>query len=356
MDSIAASHRTANRLAIATMRSFDFASAEYLALFRRAQCSAFQHPDWLVPFYERLVKPPHADAAVVVGRRATTGELALVVPLLQRRIGESTLAEYASLGVCDYALPVVCPDLIAECRRDAALKVALRNALGQHDALRIAPVPSDGLDAWAALIGQPPTPLGFGAHAVACDEPYAEWHARTRSPRRLRDIGRKRRQLERTCGALRFEIVRGATLREAFAAARCFRKGRFTDDPLQDEAFFEFYIDVAMRGAASGFARTYRLSCGSETIAVLFGITHGRRFCYLILGGDYGAYGRYSPGMIMFDAVMEQWFEGGGQVFDFTIGDEPFKAAFGCGRTPMYQFMRTNTAHSASGGDRRWQD
>jgi len=35
---------------------------------------------------------------------------------------------------------------------------------------------------------------------------------------------------------------------------------------------------------------------------------------------------------------MAAWAAEGGTMFDFTIGDEAFKAGFGCTRTSMYEF------------------
>mgnify|MGYP000949867055 FL=1 len=113
---------------------------------------------------------------------------------------------------------------------------------------------------------------------------------------------------------------------------------------MQRDDFHAFYVEVAERGAQSGLARTYRLSCGGETVAVLFGLIDGDRFCYLVLGCDYASFGRFSPGMIMFDDAMRDWFGSGGAVFDFTIGDEAFKAAFGCRRTAMLRFRGDGAA------------
>lgn len=49
-------------------------------------------------------------------------------------------------------------------------------------------------------------------------------------------------------------------------------------------------------------------------------------------------YARYSPGFLVLDHVMAEWAAGGGTIFDFTIGDEPFKADFGCSRTTVHEF------------------
>jgi CelD/BcsL family acetyltransferase involved in cellulose biosynthesis len=50
--------------------------------------------------------------------------------------------------------------------------------------------------------------------------------------------------------------------------------------------------------------------------------------------------------MILFARAMEDWFGNGGEVFDFTIGDEAFKNALGCVRTPMYRFLLTGSTRA----------
>ncbi len=158
-------------------------------------------------------------------------------------------------------------------------------------------------------------------------------------------------------GILTLEIADPDSIPDTMMAARQFRQGRFRDDPMQSAAGLEFYVAVAASGQRSGLARTYRLTCGGETAAVLFGIVHHRRFHYLVLGCDYATFGRFSPGMIMFAHAMGDWFENGGDIFDFTIGDEAFKAALRCKRTPMHRFSQLGNASArgelvmADGGD-----
>src|ERR1043165_10102973 len=85
---------------------------EYRALFLRARCSAFQHPDWLVPLY-RLAVRQRVEPFVMVGRHAHSGELAAVVPLVRRRTGAAIALGYAFLEVTDYACPIIDP-LVAD--------------------------------------------------------------------------------------------------------------------------------------------------------------------------------------------------------------------------------------------------
>jgi len=304
---------------------FDFTSDEYRALLLRARCSAFQHPDWLVPLY-RLAERQRVEPFVVVGRRAGTGELAVVVPLVRRRTGAGIAIGYAFLEVTDYACPVADP-LVAGDR--GALSKRFLHALGSFDRLEIAPVREDDLAAWAPLLPSAPAALGFGAHHVQRRVAPGAHLAR-----KIRRLGKY--------GALRLDVVEPGDIPAVMMAARRFRHGRFRADPVQVDPSFDFYVDVAR----SGLARVYRLSCGNDLVAVLFGLMLRGRFYYLVLGCDYANYKRFSPGMIMFARAMEDWFDSGGEVFDFTIGDEAFKSALGCVRTPMYGFALTGSARA----------
>jgi len=303
---------------------FDFASEEYRALLRRSRCSPFQHPDWLAPFYRTLVRSHHVEPLVIVGRAIDSGVLALVVPLVRRRTGSGFAIEYAFLGVTDYALPVIDPATVAA--DDGRLARDFLQSLGRFDRLEIAPVRQDNLVAWRSLLPTGPAALGFGAHHMRLQSPPKSGPGLARKARRLAERG-----------PLKLDIAPSDEIRQTMMAARRFRRGRFQDDPMQGEASFDFYVEVAMRDR---LARTYRLWCGDDLVAVLFGLVQGRRFHYLVLGCDYPRYGRFSPGMIMFARAMGHWFDGGGEIFDFTIGDETFKSALGCERTPMYRFVQ----------------
>lgn len=306
---------------------FDFGSAEYRDFFARCGLTPFQHPDWLAAFYRRLPGPAGYQPLILVGRHEASGDLACVVPLLRNDSAAPPRVTFAFLGVTDYACPVFDPAVVDGMR----LAEALDRIVGRH-ALDIAPIHHDHLPLWEKLLGQRGAPMEFGSHAVAVTQPVAEWRRGKYGPNQLNGLPRKVRRLAEK-GELKFETLSGSEARAAIDQAAKLRRGRFPGDPLQVEVSAQFYGDVA--ASAHGLARTFRLSCSGQTAAVMFGLVHRRRFHYVILAGDYGVFGRYSPGLLIMDLAIEAWAEQGGEVFDFTIGDEPFKSAFGCVRTPM---------------------
>ncbi|WP_041164238.1 GNAT family N-acetyltransferase [Mesorhizobium opportunistum] len=320
---------SARPIVIEAADSFDFGSVEYRRLFSGASASAFQHPDWLTAFY-RNIAPAHGAEPLVITGRDSDGELQLVVPLVRR--GDRAI-EYAFLGVTDYACPIVARGVTfsAQTRRH------FREVLGHHADLRIGPVHHSHLHEWRQLLGSEPSALDFGAHAVRYGFPYAEWRRTNLGRRGAGSLDRKARRLSEA-GGLKLELVGPDNVRQALVAARGFRAGRFPDDPMQTPYGLEFYIDVATNGARSGLARTYRLASKDGPVAFVFGLIDGDFFRYILLACDYGAHARHSPGRVALDQVMAAWAAEGGKAFDFTIGDEPFKADFGCTRTTMHEF------------------
>ena len=59
------------------------------------------------------------------------------------------------------------------------------------------------------------------------------------------------------------------------------------------------------RERAKASARTYRLSLDGASVGYVFGLTWNGRFHYLLIGCDYAAHGRHSPGLILYDMIIE---------------------------------------------------
>ena len=304
--------------------SFDFGSAEYRELLAASNATAFQHPDWLGPFYRMLVPAHGVEPHIVVGRDA--GALQLVLPLTRC----ATSVDYAFLDVTDYACPVMRPGALEAV---AALPAKLRAALGGAT-LTISPVHQEHVANWRMLLGVEPRQLPFSAHSLPVAGSSPGGTPRHFSARRRNDLGRKASRL----GPLELEIVHGNAIAQLFVEAQAFRRGRFENDPLQLDHGLEFYSEVATRGDLSGLSRTFRLSHDGRTVAMLFGLIDGSHFRYIILACDYARYADYSPGLLIFDRAIASWADAGGEVFDFTIGDEPYKRELGCTPTPMFAF------------------
>ncbi|WP_279481825.1 GNAT family N-acetyltransferase [Aureimonas sp. SK2] len=263
-----------------------------------------------------------------------------MLPLILRRLKGVRLLETADLGVGDYAAPIVSRQARARLAADRDLRARVRDTLPGHDILRLRPVRPEQVDAWRLFFDAGLVPLDFAAHATALSAPYAAWRKTALTPSFTKYLDRRRRRWE-AAGTLRLDRLEGEEAAQAVGEIRRLRAGRFAGDPIQGEAVETFYAGVAREGR--GFVHLYRLSDGGVPAAYAFCIAHAGRLLYLLIGCDYAAFSRHSPGLVLYDMMMEDWSREPDAVFDFTIGDEPFKRDFATVATPMQMLIATPT-------------
>lgn len=320
---------------------FDFQSPEYTAFYDLYGRSAFQHPIWLSNFYKTIV-PNRTSQPIIITIRQSDGLLAAVIPMLLREKLGVKLLEPAELGVTDYCAPLINPDALKDDDFKAQIRLLYSDILPSHDVLRIQKIRSEDLDLWQALFDFPHVQQDFSAHATPLADSHASWSSTALSSSMRKSLRRKRNKFERETDA-KCEQVAFEDVPKAMDELQNYRKGRFEGDLIQSEAGLEFYKHIAADGHKSGYARIYRLSLGDEVLGYTFGVTHKGIFYYLLIGCDYDNFGKFSPGYLMYDYMIEDWINRGGDTFDFTIGDEEFKENFGTKPTKMFSISHGQT-------------
>lgn len=324
---------------LAVESDFEFKSSQYRDLFACSNATGFQSPTWLSCFYS-ILAPAHPVQPWIVTFRQK-GRLEGLVALIKRQRSGIVLLEATDLGVSDYAAPVFSPGLEKQLHGDSSLQMAFRKALGAYDVLRIRPCRSEHVGAWQSLIGTSPQPLCFSAHSVDLQPPFDDWRVRKMDPKLASKVTRKCRRWRNQHKVSLERLDDPAAIVRAIDQLSLLRKGRFQGDPIQQRHVKEFYTQAAVEGARSGEAETWVLTSDGAVACILFGLTHNGRFLYLLIGADYEAHGRHSPGLQLYERVIENWMQRGGANFDFTIGDEPFKKQYGTQAEPMSLFSHT---------------
>lgn len=319
---------------------FDFESREYRTLVGRANVTPFQYPAWLSAVYSHLVGTNATKPLILVGRAAFSGSLIAIVPLLEKTKGGVRCIEYAYREVSDYACPIIDTSSVAQFATGPRLSNQFYEALGPFDRLTIEPVRQVDSAIWQMLLETPPTTLTFSSHAVRYEKPYTAWRDENLGRSRRSQLDRKKRRLAE-CGSLELRVLSAEETADALADAQRWRIGRFANDPLQCDAGFSFYREVARAGAQSGQCRTYQLRCDNIPLSLCLGLVAQTCYCFLVLACDYQQYGKFSPGLLTLDLAMADWASVGGGEFDYTIGDEPYKRVFRCNSTSMLKFVKT---------------
>jgi CelD/BcsL family acetyltransferase involved in cellulose biosynthesis len=330
---------------IAVEKSFDFSSSEFGVLYEASCATAFQGPAWLDTLYRKLVVGADAEPLVITAREA--GRLAMLLPLVRHRHGAVRVIEFADLQVSDYASPVCDEATFRRIANDAAAVDKIRHALKPYDVIWIRKLCQGSLPLEELLGCRSRLAMGMSSHAIALHEPYVQWRAERMDPSYRKELDKKERQLRRK-GQVSFECsLSPETIKATFHRLREFRRARFEGDAgdlLQRSSYFDFYLDLAVQGASSGFSRTYTLSIDGQPIAGVFGLVHRAQFLVLLGGFDLSGYKNLSIGALMFQEIAKDCIDRGDALLDFTIGDESYKRLFGAEPSPMWMISSSGNA------------
>jgi CelD/BcsL family acetyltransferase involved in cellulose biosynthesis len=341
----APNERTAEAAAIvvAPEPAFDFAGADYRALHANSDATVFQSPTWLDALH-RDVAPAFGATQATVTVRDQDRRLMMVLPLVRRRQHGVAIVEFADFGLCDYNAAICDLDDAVLLDSDATLPQRVTAALPRHDLMTLTKMTREDPLLRQLFPNASRAQMRFSAYPAQLTSDWKVWGETTLSQGFRRDLGMKRRRLERL-GSVEFaRLSEPKQIASAFATLRGLRSARLkalgAHDVMADETVFAFYRRMAIEGAQQGFARTECLSVSGETIAVQFGLIQQGRHAMLMLGADIERFGRTSPGILMLETSVRAAIENGDRVYDFTIGDHPYKQQFGAQAIPLYEWHR----------------
>jgi CelD/BcsL family acetyltransferase involved in cellulose biosynthesis len=100
----------------------------------------------------------------------------------------------------------------------------------------------------------------------------------------------------------------------------------------------EFYRAMATGPAVRHFIHVSRLQVGDETAAANLGLTFQGRYYYVLASYGDGEMSRFGPGAAHLRDLMQYAIGRGFRIFDFTIGDEPYKREW-CGESMLYDHI-----------------
>lgn len=119
------------------------------------------------------------------------------------------------------------------------------------------------------------------------------------------------------------EIVRTIDIMFEQKAAFFARGG--IPDPFALPGRRDFYVDLATNARTRQLVHVARLEVGGVVAATNLGLRFRQRYYYVIAAYDPGDLHRFGPGAVHLRALIERAIGQGNTVFDFTIGDEPYK-------------------------------
>jgi CelD/BcsL family acetyltransferase involved in cellulose biosynthesis len=294
-----------------------------------AHCYPFQYADLLHIWCDTIGRARGIEPVFVAVRSHGQKPLMLLGLGIERTNGVRVLS-FLDGGVSDYNAPILFPDCKG-LRLDATdFWQRLRSHLPQHDLALLEKMPTD-----VGGIANPLAPLATCNRAESCHYVTLQgsWQefATTRLPN-MRDSRRRQRNLEKR-GPVRFVIANTHQERQrVFENLIRMKRKRFSDtdahDIFGDAGYLQFYADATRKLGPSGAVQVSALYVGDQVIAANWGLRTSGRYIDLLPSYESGGWKSYAPGRLLSEWLLQQHLERGDAVFDYGIGDEPYKFGY----------------------------
>ncbi|MEX2128811.1 MAG: GNAT family N-acetyltransferase [Xanthobacteraceae bacterium] len=322
---------------------------------RDARCFAFQCADVLEVWCDTIGRARQIEPAFVTVL-GTSGQPALLIPLGIEQSNGVRVLQFLDSSLSDYNAPVVFPEAAAW-SADAAEWVW---------AMLLQELPPFDLAAFEKMPGMvddfrnPLVSLATAVHSESCHTMslFGPWDrfVRERLPK-FSDSRRRRRKLEKL-GKVRFEIAETGTQRQLYLEAMMRMKRRkFVEtkgyDVFTDPGSGEFYQETNRRLGDRGPVQLSALLLDDRILAAHWGYVAGDRFYHLMPSHEDGDWRPYAPGRLLNEWLMEWSVNNGLQVFDFGIGDEPYKFGYCDVHVPLRDAFRPTTMKGRIYGNMR---
>jgi len=302
----------------------------------------FQHPQWYDAWYAAFAGAEGVAPLIAVVTDASTGEPAMLLPLIRHRQDKIATVEFADLNLTDYNAPLLGSAAPRDARAMRALWRSLQSALRRMpevaDLLRLrkVPVDLDGKPNPLALLNTGPCLLN--GNLVTTGEDYDAWRYTLEKTVR-KELERSWRVFTRDPAAS-FAIVtdtnealRILSTTEVQQGTRMQNLGRTY--VLNDEASAAFYRNLVRDGVDNGYALVSVLAVGDEVVATLLGIRTGSRYVMIRISNAGEKWSNCSPGRLIIERTMAALHRDGVRAFDFSVGNYAYKRRFGVTRLPL---------------------
>jgi CelD/BcsL family acetyltransferase involved in cellulose biosynthesis len=311
----------------------------------------FQTRAFLDAWLKTLGRLPGAEAVIVEVQRVADGApAALFVMAIEIRRGLRCLT-FADNCVSDNNAPLMGPAFPDTDDGVRAIWAAARKAMPRAHILRLEkllPVLADGrANPMLALSGVRDGELN--AHPLRLPEAW-ETYSRSRMKHFRKEQERVWRVFTRHEGAA-FEIVRDpdAALNALLALERM-QDIRMQELGatycLDDPAHRSFYRELLTAGLKDGTGGISVLRAGDEIVAALFYLRSAGTTAFVRLAHLHGEWRNASPGRVILEQTLKALHAEGSRLFDFSIGDYPYKFAFNVGTVPLKEIVSPMSARA----------
>lgn len=287
------------------------------------------------------------------GRARNTEVLLVLVadadgnPLMALPLGIEThsglrVLSFLDAGVSDYNAPILYPRYHSwDASGFPTLWGQLLNQLPKFDILLLTKLPSRIYGVENPMLQLPVTEGMVSGHCATLPEDPVK-----RVLPEAKNLKKKRRRLT-DLGKVSFKIVTASPDREKVLGALIRQKSRqYREtqgfDGFDRPGFRDYYENLTERSGLNGPVHLCALLVDDNVVASQWSLISAHRLYALLCAFD-PEWGRYSPGRILLEELIEWSIISGVRNLDLGVGDEPYKDDYCEERIPLYEHVAHRT-------------
>jgi CelD/BcsL family acetyltransferase involved in cellulose biosynthesis len=323
----------------------------------RADCTVFQTFDWLTTWQRHVGLRNGVTPAIVMGRDVG-GNILFLLPLSIRAAGFARELAWLGSDLCDYNAPLLAENFSK--RVDAARFVELWKKIIRHlqshpryrfDYFNLTKMPEQIGAQSNPMLHLSVTMNANGAHLTQLTGDWETFYnAKRTSSSRKRDRTKRKKLSE--FGEMRLsnsesqeDIARTLDILVDQKTRSFARMG--VANLFARPGHADFFRAIAIDPAMKPRVHLSKLNVGATPAASNLGLTYRGRYYHLLTSYDDGDMSRYGPGAIHLQELMHLAIDRGFDIFDFTIGDEPYKRDWCDTELKLYDFVAAATWRGA---------
>jgi len=305
------------------------------AFEREADATVFQTFDWLARWQRHIGALNRTVPAIVIGRDAG-GATLFIFPLAVEKSGAAHRLTWLGATLCDYNGPLLGKQFAGRVSSDRfpALWLEILRLMRAHPRLGFDFVDLPKMLETVGAHGNPfvgldvhPNPSG--AYVARLGSDWETYYAAKRSGATRK---KERKQLKQLAlhGAVRFVDVRDPAEIAATMATLIEQKTRSfqrlgVKNNFARPGYREFYLDLTTDPRTRDLVHISRLDVGATVAAASLGLRSGSNYYLVLSSYQDGELARLGPGRAHLNELIRYAIGEHIELFDFTIGDEPYK-------------------------------
>jgi len=347
----------APELSVSIHKDFAAVESEWQSFQASAEATPFQSFEWLSAWQRHIGAPEGVVPAIVVGR-FSDGQTAFILPLaIETRRNAKRLC-WLGQELGDYNAPLLARDFSQRVAagRFLALWEELQRQMQSAPELRYDWIEFEKMPQTVGVQINPFTHLNVAPNANNAyitqlgDDWDTFYRAKRSSATRRRDRAKRKRMSE--FGEIRFitdaapDDVR-QTLDTLWVQKKRIFARRGIADMFAKPGYRDLFNDFASNPQTQHLVHVSRVEIGDSTAAANFALIFGDCYYHLLSSYCDSEVTRLGPGALHLRELLAYAIKTGRRLFDFTIGDEPYKMEWSDLRLKLFDYSAAATWRGA---------